>query len=389
MDNGRRWREDHARTGSSPPPKRKRTSHNGPSSVDNGIQNGSAALRCDQYNIAWICALHFEMAAARAMLDDFHEPLLAHATDTNTYILGSIQRHNIVIACLPTAQHGMNNAAIVATNLRRTFPSIRLGLMVGVRGGAPGMADIRLGDVVVGTRVMQYDLGKTVGEGQFEGTATWRIPHQSLGTAVSILRSKHELEPSRIPHILGEKLERQPDFLRPRLRDRLFSATYNHQVPTGSCDECDPSKLVPRSTRISGDPVIHYGGIASANQVMKSGAVRDNVARRLDVKCFEMETSGLMDTFSCLPIRGISDYSDSHKSDEWQRYAAAVAAAYARELIEALPKTHAQTQAVDLPDSRKLVKLQLIGNVSRSVCLTFKCRSKYIASSSSTIARLT
>jgi hypothetical protein len=39
-----------------------------------------------------------------------------------------------------------------------------------------------------------------------------------------------------------------------------------------------------------------------------------------------------------LLIRGICDYCDSHKNDVWQGYAAAVAAAYARALIESIPE---------------------------------------------------
>ena len=89
---------------------------------------------------------------------------------------------------------------------------------------------------------------------------------------------------------------------------------------------------------------IHYGAIASGNQVMKHGSTRDNIARELDIICFEMEAAGLMDITPCLPIRGICDYSDSHKNKEWQRYAAATASAYARELIEELPM--AQEQAL-------------------------------------------
>jgi nucleoside phosphorylase len=46
-----------------------------------------------------------------------------------------------------------------------------------------------------------------------------------------------------------------------------------------------------------------------------------------------MEAAGLMDNFPCLVIRGICDYSDSHKNDIWQEYAAAVAAAYAKNLL--------------------------------------------------------
>jgi hypothetical protein len=46
-----------------------------------------------------------------------------------------------------------------------------------------------------------------------------------------------------------------------------------------------------------------------------------------------MEAAGLMNDFPCLVIRGICDYADSHKTKEWQGHAAAVAAAYAKELL--------------------------------------------------------
>lgn len=44
-----------------------------------------------------------------------------------------------------------------------------------------------------------------------------------------------------------------------------------------------------------------------------------------------------MDDFSCLVIRGICDYADSHKNKIWQPYAAAVAGAYAKELLSVIP----------------------------------------------------
>lgn len=46
---------------------------------------------------------------------------------------------------------------------------------------------------------------------------------------------------------------------------------------------------------------------------------------------------GLMDTFPCVVIRGICDYADSHKNKIWQPYAAATAAAYAKELLRVIP----------------------------------------------------
>lgn len=99
--------------------------------------------------------------------------------------------------------------------------------------------------------------------------------------------------------------------------------------------------------------MIHYGAIASGNQVMRSGTQRDNIARQLDAICFEMEAAGLMDILPCLPIQGICDYSDSHKNKAWQRYAAAAAAAYARELLAVLPVAEACAKAACVPDPRK------------------------------------
>ncbi|KAJ4186649.1 hypothetical protein NW759_016930 [Fusarium solani] len=309
------------------PPKRQKTFHPG---VENGLLHG-------RYTIAWICALHIEMAAALAMLDEIHGELPKRVNDKNAYTLGSIKNHNIVIACLPQDQYGNNNAANVLTNVTRTFPSIRRGLMVGIGGGAPSKVDVRLGDIVIGTRVMQYDFGKVMAGGEIQRTAIPRIPEYSLRTVVTNLRAIHELQPSRIPLILQEKMKEHAEYNRPSTPDRLFQASYRHEPSVFSCHDCDQSQLKERETRRSQDPMIHYGAIASGNQVMKDATTRDNVARELDIICFEMEAAGLMDILPCLPIRGICDYSDSHKAKEWQRYAAATAAAYAREFLEVLP----------------------------------------------------
>ncbi|RKL33537.1 hypothetical protein BFJ72_g10053 [Fusarium proliferatum] len=287
----------------------------------------------ERYTVAWICALHIEMAAARAMLDEEHDNCPRQANDTNSYVLGSIQNHNVVIACLPTAQYGTNNAASVLSHMRRTFPGLEIGLMVGIGGGVPLKADIRLGDIVVGVRVMQYDMGKTL-SGGFQRIVDPKIPDSSIRTVISNLRSRHELRGSRVPSILREKMGSYAAYSRPTEPDRLFQQSYQHPASFSCCDMCDSSKLETRKMRSSTDPVIHYGGIGSANTVMKDSTVRDEIARELDVLCFEMEAAGLMDIMPCLPIRGICDYSDSHKSKEWQRYAAATAAAYTYEFLE-------------------------------------------------------
>ena len=68
------------------------------------------------YTVGWICALlETELAAAEAMLDEEHPILLAaDPQDTNSYLLGRIGTHNVVIACLPAETTGKASAATVA-----------------------------------------------------------------------------------------------------------------------------------------------------------------------------------------------------------------------------------------------------------------------------------
>ena len=63
-----------------------------------------------------------------------------------------------------------------------------------------------------------------------------------------------------------------------------------------------------------------------------------------------MEAAGLMHVFPCLVIRGICDYSDSHKNKDWQEYAA-----YAREILLSMAESvveelnHSTTESFKAP----------------------------------------
>ena len=316
-------------------------------------------LRHHDYTVAWVCALPLEMAAAKSMLNEIHLNLPTSSNDQNTYVLGTIDAHNVVIACLPSGIYGTTSAAIVANQMRFTFPAIRFGLMVGIGGGVPTKeADIRLGDVVVSKPtgdfggVVQYDFGKAVGQGVFERTGTLNKPPQILLTAIARLQADQMMKISRIPEFLSEMIATYPgmraDFTyRGQEQDRLFDAASDHYGLENTCDTCEVNRLVTRHARDRPDPVIHYGLIASGNQVIKHGITRDKLSQELGILCFEMEAAGLMDNFPCLVIRGISDYADSHKNKQWQGYAAAAAAAYAKELLSVIhPNQVEETPAI-------------------------------------------
>ncbi|KAN0086979.1 hypothetical protein V8E54_000667 [Elaphomyces granulatus] len=306
------------------------------------------SLRHHDYTVAWVCALPLEMAAAKSMLDEIHPNLPNSSNDQNTYVLGKIHDHNVVIACLPSGIYGTTSATTVANQMLFTFRSIRFGLMVGIGGGVPTKeADIRLGDVVVSKPtgdfggVVQYDFGKTVGQDDFERIGTLNKPPQILLTAIAKLQADQMIETSRIPEFLSKMIATYPrmraDFThRGQEQDRLFDAAFDHHALQNTCDTCDISRLVARPVRDRHDPVIHYGLIASGNRVIKHGGTREKLGQELGILCFEMEAAGLMDNFPCLVIRGICDYADSHKNKQWQGYAAATAAAYAKELLSVI-----------------------------------------------------
>ncbi|KAK9857762.1 hypothetical protein MYU51_019987 [Penicillium brevicompactum] len=233
--------------------------------------------------------------------------------------------------------------------MQSTFVALRFTLMVGIGGGAPSDDnDIRLGDVVVSQPtnghggVINYAFGKSLSGNEFQHTGFLTKPPQALLNAVAYLKSKHRLYGPALPHYLAEMIQRhnrlQGSFeYQGEKNDRLFLADYAHCGGNGSCDNCDESKSKDRPSRRSQNPVIHYGLVASSDIVMKDAVQRDRLQQQHGILCFEMEAGGLMNGLDCLVIRGICDYSDSHKNKRWQPYAAAVAAGYAKELVCSLP----------------------------------------------------
>ncbi|CAG7561908.1 unnamed protein product [Fusarium equiseti] len=328
------------------------------------------------------------------MLDEEHPALRVQSEqDGNNYLLGRIGPHNVAVTSLPQA--GTNRAATAAKSMQTTFPNVRFCLMVGVGGGVPrkdsSWNDVRLGDVVVsepteqGGGVIQYDLGKREVDG-FRRLGTLNKPPGLLLSAMKTLHTTKNLSRA-ISDLVNDAFmdEEDPDeeWTYPkRARDVLFNTDYYQTTKSidllvacgaalffpaiyleawpwnterqRSClslfiwTSCFMSSLwiitiwylrskpVRRTPRRTNRPKIHYGNIGSGNSVIKNAVERDELAKRDNVICFEMEAAGIMDDFPCLVIRGISDYADSYKRWDWQPYASAVAAAYGRKLLHTI-----------------------------------------------------
>lgn len=272
-----------------------------------------------------------------------------------------MREHNVVIAVLPDGQYGISSATAVIKDMIHTFPNIRIGLMVGIGGGAPSTKhDIRLGDVVVSAPrqgkggVFQYDFGKTIQDQSFRTTGFLNQPPAVLLTAVTVLSGQYESDGHNLERDISNILEKKPRLRKAYGRpdpksDRLYKSGIIHPKDNqAKCEaNCDaPGNLVVRHLRTEDEdnPAIHYGIIASANQLMKDALVRDKFAAEEGVLCFEMEAAGLMNHFPCLVVRSICDYSDSHKNKEWQGYAAMVAAAYAKDLLDRVAPSRVQAE---------------------------------------------
>lgn len=305
----------------------------------------------DDYTVGWVCALPTEVAAAKATLDRIHDnlPRDPNSDDNNNYILGSLQGHNVVVAYPNSGVRGKTSVADVAAQLHASYTSVRFNLMVGIAGGVPDTKeDIRLGDVVVSKStagwpgVVQYDVNRERMECQFVRGRALDQPTPLLLTAMRKAETAVIFDESKMPRYISEIVQKDPaTFAHPGPeQDVLFDPNYDHatiEPGESGCSHCGPDRIRSRQSREGQHPRVHYGLIASSLHLMRHGTIRDRFAHKHGILCFETEASGLRDDAQYLVIRGICDYADSHRSELWHAYAAAAAAAYAKELLSFIP----------------------------------------------------
>lgn len=311
------------------------------------------------YLVGWICATWTEYLAAQAALDEDHEqPELLSPNDSNDYTLGMIGYHNVAIACSPYSEYKTASAATVATNMLQSFPNIRMGLLVGIGGGVPSRQhDIRLGDIVVGIprdgqgSVFQYDFDETVNTRAFRKTQFLSPLPFSVLKEVTSFRAEQEYKGYTIGEAKNDILQKSPTlqkiYKKPDLdADLLLDPEVSHILT--------PADFYNRSSfrRSQNTPTVHYGVIASAKQPITDAALRDALAAQRNVLCFDTEAADFQNPFPYLVIRGICDYSDSHRDIEWQGYAVLAAAAYAKAFLTRIrsrsSRLKAWTRVIDI-----------------------------------------
>lgn len=322
----------------------------------------------DEFEIAIICALPVEANAVHALFDEFYDDHTygQHQRDANSYTVGRIGWHNVVLAHMPGM--GKVSAASVASRLSISFERIKLALVVGICGGVPFTSEqtqIILGDVIISHSIVEYDFGRQYPNG-FRKKSDVRdtLPRMNQDIRTFISKLETDLIRQQVQEQAYQHLQTVPkkEWSYPGAEhDRLFEASYRHkhgqlglpvQCICGSCTSgtdpvCDEAlkshcnalkcsgKLIqrPRLCTESPRPVIHVGAIGSADTVMKSGEHRDKIAEMDGVIGFEMEGAGVWDNLPCVIIKGVCDYADSHKDKTWQNYAAATAASCSKAFL--------------------------------------------------------
>lgn len=283
------------------------------------------------------CALPREFAAMQLMLEDIDPAFEKPKDDPNDYVKGTITskkgtRIDVIVAL--AKEMGNNQAGIASSHMIRSFPDLDDIIMSGIAGGVPDIAKpnshVRLGDIVVSNRegVLQYDnIKKEIHRITIRDNSP--KPSARLLGLNNLLEAQKILKQTPWNAIIEEKSPLMVNGKRP---DELLDILrVDGKVVSHPQDK----------ERVSGVPKVHVGAIGSANTLLKDEGLRDSLRDNYSVKAIEMEASGIADgAWTCskgyLVVRGIVDYCNADKNDDWQNYAALCAAAYTKCIIQLL-----------------------------------------------------
>ncbi|EON98166.1 putative nacht and wd domain protein [Phaeoacremonium minimum UCRPA7] len=295
------------------------------------------------YTVAWLAPLEIEVQAALHMLDNVHDGQFALGRgDDYVFHAGDICGHNIIVATLPAGQeYGTGSAAALASQVKKFFPNLWFGLLVGVAAGLPNLSttpprDIRLGDVLVAlpegnnAGLIAYDLGKETGK---DGFQLLRFGHV-LATTETVIRSaigSIKLKAPNDAKIFLPYYETMKE--EEHINGTFVDPGQDHDI-FYEVDDQGVEKIVERARRPDSKRTrVWYGPIGSGEKLMKNAQKRNELRDKYGVIGLEMEAAGTMNRIPVGVIRGVCDYGDEHKNKDWQPYAAAMAAAYAKAVL--------------------------------------------------------
>lgn len=311
--------------------------------------------------VAIITSKYYEKLAVDAMMDE-KTTFVKYKTEgeSNVYTIGYIGPHKVVSTKLPAIGRQMAaqiSSGNTTTRLLGSFSDIEHVLLVGVCGGVPHYADyfshVRLGDIVVSSpndRGQLFIYCDKVTEDTVHGSLQYSLKSWSptdrilLDTARSLVNNtKSDQLPVWEDHAArGSQLLRGQEvtFDRPGPEtDRLFmNLGGEDMIEVGHPSA--PSNAAPQRCDC---PTVRFGAIASGKPIVMGDQLRLDFAARHQCAAIDTEFDQVLESIvgnrkdSFLFVRGVADYLDGSKNAEWQPYAALVAAAFTKAIIEQLP----------------------------------------------------
>lgn len=230
---------------------------------------------------------------------------------------------------------GNDNAATAATDALRSFPNVEHVIMTGIAGGCPNpdvpSEHVRLGDIVFSGEagIVEYDFVKEEPNSRKTRSSPQKPSARILDVASAICADEMLGKRPWLNEI-EQIIEKIPGCARPPSSMDILHA---------------PDQTIiehPKGAERHDQPVVHNGGIGTADTLQKNPQSRDELRDKYRVKAIEMEAGGMQNAAwahdrSIMVVRGICDYCDTFKNDAWQNYAAAVAAAFTKILILEMP----------------------------------------------------
>lgn len=252
-------------------------------------------------DVALVTALPIELAAVLEYFPTLEKVTIGH--ESRTYYQGIVvaddgaTRYRVVATVL----QGMGNVQAAAATAELIHDwSPRYIIMCGIAGGLRSDSQ-RLGDVVVSTEVIYYELAKLRDHGMERRPVTYRADSLLLDRAMHM----HAMSAWRA------RLPRRPD------------------GKGGGVDF----------------PVVHFGPVASGDKVIASAAeARQLLALHSKVTAVEMEGGGVATSafatarrVGFFMVRAICDFADQAKDNSWQDFAAHAAASFVAQFLASRP----------------------------------------------------
>ncbi|HEX6899067.1 MAG TPA: SAVED domain-containing protein [Thermoanaerobaculia bacterium] len=259
----------------------------------------SEAIRNGPIDFAIITALRVERTAVLSRIDPGYETV-KEDNEPLTYVHGHIsvpssgERYTVVVVML--LGMGNDEAAVATTRVIQRWKPSHV-LMVGIAAGVHGKVD--LGDVVVAESCYYYELAKRTPSGE-------------------------QRRPQQFP------------------TDRLLYGRAQAYEASEWKGEIGIERPAAPESRV---PEAHFGLIASGEKVIADKTTLLNIREgNQKIIAVAMEGAGVARAalnnnppVAFLEIRGVCDFADDQKNDDWQDYAANAAAAFTVGFLRSRP----------------------------------------------------